>query len=131
MRVKKCIKCSSQFESDKSGNICKKCQSKATKEWYYKKKAEGTLHYQKKLKEREIPKMIDRLPELRKIKAQMRACETKEERRAFYSMMFDKIFANKPLWEYIIRFGDDHVPVNAKALKERALLNKQLKNEDI
>jgi hypothetical protein len=38
-------------------------------------------------------------------------------------MMLQRIINNKPLWEYIIRFGDDHIP---KSIKD-----KQLKNEDI
>ena len=114
MRVKKCIKCSEQYETEGGGNICRVCQSKAAKEWYYKNKAEGKLAYQKKRKVRELPLQNDRWKELRGIKAQMKLCETREERRAFYGMMFDKIFQNKPLWEYIIRFGDNHIPKNNK-----------------
>jgi hypothetical protein len=121
MRIKKCIKCSEQFETDKGGNICKVCQRKTAKEWYYKQKAEGTLAYQKKQTIRELPKMDDRYADLRKIKAQMRLCESREERRIFYGMMFEKIFNDKPLWEYIIRFGDDYVHNKTKTSKERKL----------
>lgn len=124
MRIKKCIKCSEQFETEGGGNICDVCRRKAAKEWYYKKKAEGTLAYQTKRKIRELPYQNDRWKELRAIKAQMRACESREERRAFYGMMFDKIFQNKPLWEYITRFGDDHIPNTKQTIK------KQLKNEE-
>lgn len=126
MRIKKCIKCSEQFETDKMSNICKECKKITAKEWYYKKKAEGTLEYQKKQTVRELPKMDDRYADLRKVKAQMRLCETREERRKFYAMMFDKIVSNKPLWEYIIRFGDDYVHNKSKTFKEK----KQLKDED-
>ena len=125
MRIKKCIKCSEQFETDKMSNICKVCKRKTAKEWYYKQKEEGTLAYQKKQKIRELPKMDDRYADLRKIKAQMKACETKEERREFYSMMFDKIFNNKPLWKYIIRFGDDYVHNKSKTFKEKQQLKKE------
>ena len=123
MRVKKCIKCSEQFETDKMGNICKACVRIAAKAWYYKNKEEGTLKYQKR-KPRAIPKLSDRGKELSLVKAQMKACNGREERRAFYGMMFDKIFQNKPLWEYIIRFGDNHKP------NTKQTINKQLKNEE-
>ena len=125
MRIKKCIKCSEQFETDKMGNICKACVRIRAKEWYYKQKAEGTLKYQKKAERRQLPLQTDRWQELRAVKAQMKACNGREERRAFYGMMFDKIFQNKPLWEYIIRFGDNHKP------NTKQTINKQLKNEDI
>jgi predicted nucleic acid-binding Zn-ribbon protein len=123
MRIKKCIKCSEQFETDKMGNICRACVSVAAKAWYYKNKAEGTLRYQKRATIRELPLQTDRWKELRAVKAEMRACQTREERRAFYGKMFDKIFQNKPLWEYIIRFGDDHIPKNNQK-------KKQLKKEE-
>jgi predicted nucleic acid-binding Zn-ribbon protein len=118
MRIKKCIKCSEQYETDKGGNICRKCASKTAREWYYKQKAEGTLAYQKRQTIRQLPLQNDRWKELRAIKAQMKECQTREERRAFYGMMFDKIFQNKPLWEYIIRFGDDHKPKTKKQKQE-------------
>ena len=123
MKVKKCIKCSEQFETEGGGNICNVCRGKAAKEWYYKNKAAGTLAYQTKRKVRELPLQNDRWKELRAVKAEMRACQTREERRAFYGKMFDKIFQNKPLWEYIIRFGDDHIPKNNQK-------KKQLKEEE-
>ena len=119
MRVKKCIKCGEHFESDKIGNICRPCVSIKAKAWYRKSKANGTLAYQKKVKERVLPLQNDRWQELRAVKAQMKACNGREERRAFYVMMLERIRNNKPLWEYIIRFGDNHKPKN----------NKQLKNE--
>ena len=120
MRVKKCIKCSEQFESDKMGNICKVCKGITAREWYYKQKAEGTLAYQKKVTRRELPLQNDRWKELRAVKAQMKACNSREERRAFYAMMLERIRNNKPLWEYIIRFGDNHIPKsNQKQLKEK------------
>jgi hypothetical protein len=122
MRVKKCIKCSEQFETDKMSNICGVCKSKTAREWYYKQKAEGTLRYQRRQKIRELPLQADRYKELVLIKSELKKCNTREERRAFYSMMFDKIFNNKPLWEYIIRFGDDHIPKTNQ---------KQYKKEDI
>jgi hypothetical protein len=125
MRVKKCIKCSEHYETDKGGNICKVCVGKAAKEWYYKQKAEGTLAYQKKTKVREIPYQSDRYHELAEVKRELKKCTTREERRAFYVMMLQKIINNKPLWEYIIRFGDDHVPVT-----NQKKYNKQLKEEE-
>jgi hypothetical protein len=123
MKVKKCIKCSEQFESDKMGNICRICKGKTAREWYYKQKAEGTLAYQKKVTRRQLPYQSDRYKELSLVKAELKKCNTREERRVFYVMMLEKIRNNKPLWEYIIRFGDDHIPKSIK--------NKQLKNEDI
>ena len=122
MRVKKCIKCSEQFETDKGGNICKVCVGKAAKEWYYKNKEAGTLRYQSNKKVRQLPLQNDRYNELAEVKAELKKCTTREERRAFYVMMLQRIINNKPLWEYIIRFGDDHVPKSIK--------NKQLKEED-
>lgn len=110
MRIKKCIKCFQQYETDIGGNICRPCQSEATKKWYYKRKAEGKLRYQTVKRDRVLPLQQDRLSGLRLIKAQMKACETREERRIFYGMMFEKIFNDKPLWEYITRFGDNHIP---------------------
>jgi hypothetical protein len=126
MRIKKCIKCSEQFETEGGGNICKVCQRKAAKEWYYKQKAEGTLAYQKKQTIRQLPLQNDRWKQLRAVKAQMRLCETREERRIFYGMMFEKIFNDKPLWEYIIRFGDDYVHNKTKISKN----NKKQKQEE-
>jgi hypothetical protein len=120
MRVKKCIKCSEEFETDKMGNICKECKKKTANEWYYKNKAEGKLRYQRKQKVRVLPLQVDRNKELVLIKSELKKCNTREERRVFYAMMFDKIFNNKPLWEYIIRFGDDHVPnTNQKQYKKQ------------
>lgn len=110
MRVKKCIKCSDEFETDKMGNICRICKGKTAREWYYKQKAEGTLRYQKRQKIRELPLQNDRYQELAEIKRALRECNTREERRAFYVMMLDRIMKNQALWEYIIRFGDDHIP---------------------
>jgi hypothetical protein len=105
-------------------NICGGCKSKTAREWYYKQKAEGTLRYQKRQKIRELPLQNDRLKDLVEVKRGLKQCTTREERRAFYIMMFDKIRNNQPLWEYIIRFGDDHIPkTNQK--------KKQLKEEDI
>jgi len=123
MRVKKCIKCSEQFETDKVGNICRKCQAKTAREWYYKQKAEGTLAYQKKVRRRELPYQNDRYHELAEVKRGLRECNTREERRAFYIMMLDKIMNNKPLWEYITRFGDNHIPNTNQG-------KKQLKKEE-
>jgi hypothetical protein len=125
MRIKKCIKCSEQFETDKMGNICKACVSVRAKAWYYKQKEEGTLRYQKKVTLRELPLQTDRYNELAEVKRGLKQCNTREERRAFYVMMLEKIRNNKALWEYIIRFGDNHVPVTNQGKK------KQLKEEDI
>jgi hypothetical protein len=124
MRIKKCIKCSEQFESAKMGNICKACVRATAKAWYYKNKEEGTLKYQKR-KPRIFPLQNDRYNELAEVKRGLKQCNTREERRAFYVMMLERIRNNKPLWEYIIRFGDNHVPVTNQGK------NKQLKNEDI
>jgi hypothetical protein len=118
MRVKKCIKCSEQFESDKMGNICRICKGKTAREWYYKQKAEGTLAYQKKVTRRQLPYQSDRYNELAAVKRELKKCETREERRAFYVMMLEKIINNKPLWEYIIRFGDDHIPKTNQSKKQ-------------
>ena len=123
MRIKKCIKCSEQFETDKMGNICRACVSVAARAWYYKNKAEGTLKHQKRATRRELPNQSDRYKDLAEVKRGLKECNTREERRAFYVMMLEKIRNNKPLWEYIIRFGDNHIP---KSIKD-----KQLKNEDI
>ena len=118
MRVKKCIKCSEHYETDKGGNICRKCAAKTAREWYYKQKAEGTLAYQKKVRRRELPYQNDRYHELAEVKRGLKQCTTREERRAFYVMMFDKIRSNQALWEYIIRFDDNHIPKSSKKVIE-------------
>ena len=124
MRIKKCIKCAEQFETDKMGNICRACVSVAARAWYHKNKEEGTLKHQKRTK-RVFPKLSDRYNELAEVKRGLKGCNTREERRAFYVMMLERIRNNKALWEYIIRFGDNHKPITNQGK------NKQLKNEDI
>ncbi len=118
MRIKKCIKCSEQFETDKMGNICRACVSVAARAWYYKQKEEGTLRYQKRATRRELPNQSDRYKDLAEVKRGLKQCNTREERRAFYVMMFDKIRSNQALWEYIIRFDDNHIPKSSKKVIE-------------
>lgn len=126
---KVCIKCKERKEDFRpASNICKECARKKSKEYYWAKKAEGYKAPYKLKPKKLIPPMIERMGELRKVKRELGQCKTREERQIFLRMMFERIRNDVGLWQYITRFGDDHVPVTNQGLRKN---KKQIKNEDI